>query len=232
MFESRRQCVIEDDEKRSPEEISSKQLAGAAADNSEEEEKHSLDNYIAMPPFQSSSSEHQDHPDSFETVEFGRTGPPKYKRQTDADYFHCGRLIGVPSNDQNQLLRGRTLLVLTVSNHGWAQCVCLCRHEGLNGLERRPFYRAHGAIYSKDSSSVRQLSRTEHDPINAKMSNVEYKIREDCYINFEHTFTLNKDFTVASLGTVEDKQRLVEMYQKVQNSMYERQIKAIIAGED
>lgn len=179
---------------------------------------------------QKTSSEHQNQADSFETVDFGSQGPPRYRQQADAGFFHCGRLIGVPSSYHNQALRGRTLLVLTVSNHGWAQCVCLCQHEGLNGRERRSFYRAHGAIYSE--GPPRHFDRAEHAPIPAKMSNMEYKIREDCYVNFEHTFSLNRDFTVASLGTVEDKKKLIEVYQKVQKSMYENQIQAITAGEE
>ena len=48
------------------------------------------------------------------------------------------------------------------------------------------------------------------------------KLLSSFAVNFEHTFTLSKDFSVASIGMVEDKEELIKEYQKVQKMMYDR----------
>lgn len=189
----------------------------------------SSDDLLEMAVAPESLKEDDTQPDSFETVVFGDGGAPTYRQQQDSGYFHCGRLIGVPSDHHNKALQGRTLIVLTVSNHGWSQCVCLCRHEGYNGKESRAFYRAHAAIYS--GSRPRKFDKEENSAIQVNMSN-NYKIKPNCYVNFEHTFTLSRDFSVASIGAVEDKWELIKEYQKVQDNMYKRKLEEIRADED
>lgn len=109
-------------------------------------------------------------------------------------------------------------------NHGWEQCVYLCPHEG--GAERP------GAQGVWSESPSRQFDRAEHSPIPAKLSNMEYKVKEDCYVNFEHTVACSLNRVCGALGTVEDKKNLIEVYQMVQESMYENQIQAITAGDE
>jgi len=172
-----------------------------------------------------SSSMNDNKHDSQGTITFENQQKLKYGSITDRALWFRGRLIHVSEENPDTFISGCTMVVLTVSDHGFPQCLMLCRHHGQEGdEEERRFWDTHSAVYSinQDRKEAYQKNKPNRpivfhitDPSNVILS-------EDCFINYQHTWTLRDRPKVATIGKVQGEElaRLNENYQAVQKSMY------------
>lgn len=139
-------------------------------------------------------------------------------------FFHPGRLIGVyfPADSS---INDRTMIVLSVSNHGFVQCVALCRHGDHTGEEHQSFYQTHAVVQcDTDSPSKTKHLKTIKASFELTLNKQGAKIKDSCYINFEHTWTLQSEVPVVDLGHVKKAQRkdLLLMHESVQSELRNR----------
>lgn len=170
------------------------------------------------------------HSDSIGTISLLDRTMITYQPEGENSFFSSGRLLLIDENANNEAIAGRLLLVLAVSDHGWPQCVCVCRHKGYDETIETAFYRAHTAVYGADKPQRHR--KVKHEPIQLEMEQWA-SLETDCYVNLEHTWTLSKNIRVAKVGWVSDGQRkeLVEMYQQVQKALLDRTIDKIKDGD-
>lgn len=163
-------------------------------------------------------------PDSCGLIETGDEQDLEYMSYRGQEFFFPGRLIGVYT-DTDSSINGRTMIVLSVSGHGFVQCLALCRHEGHTGEERGSFYKAHAAVY-RDNTSPPTASHAKiiNAPIEITLKRSAHNIKDSCYINFEHTWTLQDNVPVVDLGYVRRSQRknLLDTHDKVQKDLRQR----------
>lgn len=145
---------------------------------------------------------------------------PKYKRISDRDLSYPGRLIQVSEKDTDQSVQGCAMIVLTVSNHGYPQCLMLCRHHGQEGdEEERRFCEAHSAVYSSTQDRKEAYEKNkDNQPITVQFRDPwAIKLAEDFFVNYQHTWSLRKDnVRAAPVGKVQGEEltRLREYYQR------------------
>jgi hypothetical protein len=163
-------------------------------------------------------------PDSCGLVEINDDQDLEYMSYRGQEFFFPGRLIGVYS-DTDSSINGRTMIVMSVSDHGFVQCLALCRHEGHTGEERGSFYRAHAAIYRDNTSPpVATHAPMINNPIEITLKKSGHDIKDSCYVNFEHTWTLQAHVPVVDLGYVRRSQRrdLLVTHERVQQELRQR----------
>ncbi|KAN0112258.1 hypothetical protein V8E51_005209 [Hyaloscypha variabilis] len=148
----------------------------------------------------------------------------EYRPYRGQEFFFPGRLIGVDS-DTDSSIHGHAMIVLSVSDHGFVQCLSLCRHEGHTGEEKSSFYKAHAAIYRHNGSPpVATHTPTINRPIEIALKRSGHHIKDSCYVNFEHTWTLQAHVPVVDLGYVIRSQRkdLLVTHERVQQELRQR----------
>ncbi|KAE9375146.1 hypothetical protein N431DRAFT_436668 [Stipitochalara longipes BDJ] len=163
--------------------------------------------------------------DSCGLIEISDDQDLEYRPYRGSDFFFPGRLIGVYS-DTDSSISDRTMIVLAVSGHGFIQCLALCRHEGHTGEERDSFYKAHAAVYRDNTSPPPTATHATmvNAPIEISLKRSRHNLKDSCYINFEHTWTLQEHVPVVDLGYVRKSQRkyLLVTHEKVQNELRQR----------
>lgn len=165
-------------------------------------------------------------PDSCGLVETSNDQDLEYMSYRGQEFFFPGRLIGVYS-DTDSSINGRTMIVLSVSDHGFVQCLALCRREGHTGEERSSFYKAHAAVHRDNTSPpTAKYSKTVNAPIEITLKKSVHNIKDSCYINFEHTWTLQSHVPVVDLGYVRRSQRknLLVTHERIQSELRQRTI--------
>jgi hypothetical protein len=163
-------------------------------------------------------------PDSCGLIEMSDDQDLEYMSYRGQEFFFPGRLIGVYS-DTDSSINGRTMIVLSVSGHSFVQCLALCRHEGHTGEERGSFYKAHAAVYRDNiSPPMATHATTINAPIEIKLKRSGHNIKDSCYINFEHTWTLQAHVPVVDLVYVRRSRRknLLVTHEKVQKELCQR----------
>jgi hypothetical protein len=163
-------------------------------------------------------------PDSCRLIEISDDHDLEYMSYCGQEFFFPGRLIGVYS-DTDSSINGRTMIVLSVSDHGFVQYLALCRHEGHAGEERGSFYKAHAAVYRDNTSPpTAKHSKTVNAPIEITLKRSGHNIKDSCYINFEHTWTLQAHVPVVDLGYGRRSQRknLLVTHERIQNELRQR----------
>jgi hypothetical protein len=165
-------------------------------------------------------------PDSCGLIEVGDDPDLEYMSFRGQEFFFPGRLIGVYS-DTDSSINGRTMIVLSVSDHGFVQCLALCRHEGHTGEEKASFYHTHAAVYRDNTSApTTKHSKAKNAPIEITLKKSGHNIKDSCYINFEHTWTLQSHVPVVDFGHVRKSQRkgLLSTHERVQNELRNRTV--------
>jgi hypothetical protein len=160
-------------------------------------------------------------PDSLGLIEVGNDPDLEYMSFRGQEFFFPSRLIGV-CPDTDSAINGRTMIVLSVSDHGFVQCLSLCRHES---EERASFYHSHAAIYCDTTSApATKHLKIKNAPVEIMLKKPGHSIKDSCYINFEHTWTLQSHVPVVGLGHVRNSQRkgLLSTYERVQNELRKR----------
>jgi hypothetical protein len=163
-------------------------------------------------------------PDNCGLIESSDDEGFEYMPYRGQEFFFPGRLIGVYS-DTDSSINGRTMIILSVSDHGFVQCLALCRHEGHTGEERRSFYKAHAAVHSDTTSPpTAKYSKIINAPIEVTLKKPGHNIKDSCYVNFEHTWTLQEHVPVVDLGYVRKSQRknLLVTHERIQNELRQR----------
>jgi hypothetical protein len=163
-------------------------------------------------------------PDSCWLIEVGDDQDLEYRPYRGREFFFPGRLIGV-SSDIESSINGRTMIVLSVSDHGFVECLTLCRHEGHTGEEKPSFYHTHAAVHRDTTSApTPNHSKAKNVPIEITLKKSGHNIKDSCYINFEHTWTLQEHVPVVDFGHVRKSQRkgLLSTHERVQNELRKR----------
>jgi hypothetical protein len=148
----------------------------------------------------------------------------EYRPYRGQEFFFPGRLIGVDS-DTDSSIHGHAMIVLSVSDHGFVQCLSLCRHEGHTGEERGSFYKAHVAVHRDTTSPpTAKHPKTINPSFEITLKKSGHNIKDSCYINFEHTWTLLEHVPVVDLGYVRKSQRkdLLITHGRIQNELRQR----------
>ncbi|ROV96153.1 hypothetical protein VSDG_05069 [Cytospora chrysosperma] len=149
--------------------------------------------------------------DGIDLVGWGDDGQAaEHRPRWGGDFFYPGRVIN-PFSGGNDELDRRTLIVLSTTNNGYAECLALCRHPDHSGEERASFYHAHAAVFKSP----------------------RFKMQDSCYVNLEHTWTIRPDFPVMDLGYIRKDQRrkLMEMHIRIQADLFNRNIEEHGLGE-
>lgn len=169
--------------------------------------------------------------DGIDLVEWG-SGRAEHRPRWGGDFFHPGRVVN-PFSGSNDELDRRTLVVLSTTNNGYAECLALCRHPDHSGEERASFYRAHAAVYCSGEPPPSGGGKGANEAVEIKFKSARFKLQDSCYVNFEHTWTIRPDFPVMDLGYVRKDQRrkLMEMHVKVQTDLFNRNIEEHGLGE-
>jgi hypothetical protein len=157
-------------------------------------------------------------------IEVGEDPDLEYMAYRGQEFFFPGRLIGV-SPDADSSMGGRTMIVLSVSDQGFVQCLSLCRHEGHTGEEKASFYHTHAAVHRDTTSPpTTKHSKAKNAPIEITLKKSGHNIKDSCYINFEHTWTLQAHVPVVDVGHVRKSQRkgLLSTHERVQNELRKR----------
>lgn len=164
-------------------------------------------------------------PDICGLIEISDDEDLEYMSHRGQEFFFPGRLIGAYKSDTDSSISGRTMIVLSVSDHGFVQCLTLCRHEGHTGEERGSFYKAHAAVHRDTTSPpTAKHSKTINPPFEITLKKSGHNIKDSCYINFEHTWTLLEHVPVVDLGYVRKSQRkdLLITHGRIQNELRQR----------
>ncbi|ROV90367.1 hypothetical protein VMCG_09744 [Cytospora schulzeri] len=180
--------------------------------------------------------------DGIDLVEWG-DGRAEHRPRSGGDFFHPGRVVN-PFSGNNDELDRRTLVVLSTTNNGYAECLALCRHPDHSGEERANFYNAHAAVYSSGepppppppaSTCDGEMGRRKrtNEAIEIRFKSPRFRMQDSCYVNFEHTWTIRPDFPVMDLGYVrkDQRRRLMEMHAEIQVDLFNRNIKEHGLGE-
>lgn len=162
--------------------------------------------------------------DGIDLVEWG-DGEAEHRSRRGGDFFHPGRVINPYSGNNDELDR-RTLVVLSTTNNGYAECLALCRHPDHSGEERASFYNAHAAVYSSGDPPPTCHGKAKNEAIEIRFKSPSFKMSDSCYLNFEHTWTLRPDFPVMDLGYVrrDQRRRVLEVHLKIQTDLFNRNI--------
>lgn len=165
--------------------------------------------------------------------------------------MHPGRVVN-PFSGANDELDRRTLVVLSTTVNGYAECLALCRHPDHSGEERASFYRAHAAVYCSgepppvvgagvgagaggngDGDGERDGGRGSNEAVETRFKSSRFKMQDSCHVNLEHTWTTRPGFPVMDLGYVrrDQRRRLLEMHARVQVDLFNRNIEEHGLGE-
>lgn len=172
--------------------------------------------------------------DGIDLVEWG-DGQAEHRPRWGGDFFYPGRVIN-PFSGSNDELDRRTLVVLSTTNNGYAECLALCRHPDHSGEERASFYHAHAAVYSSGHPPPQPgccKGKGRDEAFEIRFKSPRFKMQDSCYVNFEHTWTIRPDFPVMDLGYVrkDQRRRLMEMHVKIQGDLFNRNIEEHGLGE-
>lgn len=193
--------------------------------------------------------------DGIDLVGWGDDGQAaEHRPRWGGDFFYPGRVVS-PFSGGNDELDRRTLIVLSTTNNGYAECLALCRHPDHSGEERASFYHAHAAVYSSGDPPPPPMtpmtpargasngggsgdgggssSSSSNEAVEIRFKSPRFKMQDSCYVNFEHTWTIRPDFPVMDLGYVRKDQRrkLMEMHIRIQADLFNRNIEEHGLGE-
>lgn len=135
-----------------------------------------------------------------------------------------GRVIEVSDAADGHIHR-RTMVVLAVSDIKFLQCVLVCRHPEI-GTHGQEFHKAHiPVVESRQHRHGWQEPRSSPPPARVVTVAIEdrskYALRDGCYINLQHAWTVRNEVMFRNIGTVEDFQELRTNFKEVQSRMYE-----------
>jgi hypothetical protein len=178
---------------------------------------------------QTPAFDYDDQPDSQGTVIFtGQEQRLRFGRISDSSGYYSGRLILISDDENDGAIRGCAMIILKVSDHGFPQCLMLCRHHGMEGdSEERAFWEAHSVVCSVTVKPKDAFVRGwPNPPIMVQLSNPSATgLVDNCFVNYQHTWTLRKDIVKAMVvGKVQgdDLKKVMECYKRVQSLMYEK----------
>jgi hypothetical protein len=178
---------------------------------------------------QNPAVDYDDLPDSQGTVLFtAQEQRLRFARISDTSGYYSGRLILISDDENDGAIRGCAMIILKVSDHGFPQCLMLCRHHGMDGDdEERLFWEAHSVVCAVTVKPRDAYVRGQpNPPIMVQLSNPSTtRLVDNCFVNYQHTWTLRKDVVKAMVvGKVqgEDLKKVMECYKRVQNLMYEK----------
>lgn len=149
-------------------------------------------------------------------------GQPEASSQADwIDAHLVGRVIEVSSKDSN--LHRRTMIVMAISSGvKFLQCVLICRHPEMMGNSLH-FYKTHVEVFDEGSMDYLQqgITRNSISPVFVKIEDPrKYALRRNCYINYEHVWTVRREEMFRNIGVVEDFKRLRGFFGLAQRALH------------
>lgn len=142
---------------------------------------------------------------------------PEASLQTDwIDSHLLGRVIELSAEDTH--LHRRTMVVMAVSTGAkFLQCLHICRHPEMlkNSAE---FYETHVAVVEKREHETMLVPGDMAVIIDHPEM---YALRNHCYINYQHVWTVRRDVRFRNIGLVDDYQRLKQNFREAQKVLYQ-----------
>lgn len=142
---------------------------------------------------------------------------PEASLQTDwTDSHLLGRVIELSGEDTH--LNRRTMVVMAVSTGArFLQCLHICRHpETLKNSAE--FYETHVAVVEKRGHENLLVPGDTAVIIDHPET---YALRNHCYINYQHVWTVRRDVGFRNIGLVDDYQRLKQKFREAQKVLYQ-----------
>lgn len=102
------------------------------------------------------------------------------------------------------------------------QCVLICRHPEMS-RQSSDFYETHVAVVDKRKSNFIYHGLVQHDqtPVGIIIEDPgKYALREHCYINIQHIWTVRRETMFRNIGEIDDFKRLKEDFWEAQKMLY------------
>lgn len=153
-------------------------------------------------------------------------GEPEASKQADwsDDTQLLGHVIEVSDAADGHIHR-RTMVVLAVTAIKFLQCVLVCRHPQTqtHGPE---FYMAHIHVVDSRRASEQRQHVWQETVLPVRVVNIviedrgRYALRDNCYINLQHAWTVRNELMFRNIGIVADFQELKANFREVQRILY------------
>lgn len=135
-----------------------------------------------------------------------------------ASQMKPGRFIMIA--DMERTLYHRGMIVMAKSDDGSLQCVSLCHHPGLDPTEKQEHLKTHVPVYPQRSGETSSKTTV----IVSFQAGVEKMcdLRENCYINYQHvwTITIRSDVLLSPLGHVKGFAPVLDRFCEMQKDLY------------
>jgi hypothetical protein len=130
-----------------------------------------------------------------------------------------GRFVMITDNDRT--LYHRAMIVMAKSADSTLQCVSLCHHPGLVPKDLRKFRKTHMAVSAQQGSNQPATSSTDTVVVTFQDDVLDTcRLRENCWINCQHVWTIRSDVLLSLLGHVDDFTPLLTKFCEIQESLY------------